>query len=337
MTGWMARLHSWSKCAPGEAGAILMYHRVVRSPLDPWRLCLSPENFIEQLEVLRLRWTVVPLTELASRVAKGRSLGGCVAITFDDGYADNLLIAAPILRDYCMPATLFLATGMVGRRREFWWDELQRLVLSSAPMPGELILTLRGRALAFRLGVRARTKPAQHAWCAEDRPRCERHRVFLQIWALLQRESDEEQQRALDQLARQIGDAAVARPNPQLDRAMTAEEVRRLASDGGFEIASHTATHPVLTRLSLGEQAIELERSREDIRRLVGEAPAGVSYPYGAVDDAVAGLAHSVGYRYGCCSMHRTASAGDQLMLLPRVIVFDWSGKEFLRVLERLY
>jgi peptidoglycan/xylan/chitin deacetylase (PgdA/CDA1 family) len=111
-----------------------MYHRVVRSLLDPWRLCLSPENFTEQLEILRRHRTVIPLTEFASRVASGRSLYSCVAITFDDGYADNLLIAAPILREHGMPATVFLATGMVGLRREFWWDELLGL-----PVPAQLL------------------------------------------------------------------------------------------------------------------------------------------------------------------------------------------------------
>jgi peptidoglycan/xylan/chitin deacetylase (PgdA/CDA1 family) len=335
MRGWLRSLRPWRR-SRGQGGVILMYHRVVRSLLDPWRLCLSPENFNEQLEALRRHRTVLPLAELASRVASGGCLDGCVAITFDDGYADNLLIAAPILREHGIPATLFLATGKVGTRREFWWDELQRLVWVSAPLPAELSFTLRSGTFAFQLDARAQTEPLRHAWYAEDPPQCQRHRVFLQIWALLQRECDQEQRAALDQLTRQIGDTAAARLNPQLDRAMTAEEVRHLARGGYFEIASHTATHPVLTRLTPKKQAVELERSREDIRRLVGDAPAGLSYPYGSVDDSIAGLARSIGYRYGCSSIQRTVSAGDRLMLLGRIAVGDWSGEDLLRVLNRL-
>jgi hypothetical protein len=50
-------------------------------------------------------------------------------VTFDDGYADNLLNGKPILTRYGIPATLFLATGTIGSSSEYWWDELARLIL----------------------------------------------------------------------------------------------------------------------------------------------------------------------------------------------------------------
>ena len=55
-----------------------------------------------------------------------------MAITFDDGYADNAKLAGPILEGLGMPATFFITAGVVGSGREFWWDRLANLLLSSS-------------------------------------------------------------------------------------------------------------------------------------------------------------------------------------------------------------
>ena len=63
-------------------------------------------------------------------------------ITFDDGYADVLHHAKPLLERHSVPATVFVATGAIGQRREFWWDELGGLFLQPGTLPEELELTV---------------------------------------------------------------------------------------------------------------------------------------------------------------------------------------------------
>ena len=53
-------------------------------------------------------------------------------VTFDDGYADNLWNAKPLLERYDVPAAVFVTTGYAGQDREFWWDELETLLLERA-------------------------------------------------------------------------------------------------------------------------------------------------------------------------------------------------------------
>ncbi|HEY8599262.1 MAG TPA: polysaccharide deacetylase family protein [Thermomicrobiales bacterium] len=119
----------WGKLAQHGAGdepqaAILAYHRISdeeRSPLfvPPWR-------FRQQMNYLRLHHRVVPLADLVATLRHGERLTApTVAITFDDGYRDNLTEAAPILRDFDLPATLFLATDPQERGEPFWWDILE--------------------------------------------------------------------------------------------------------------------------------------------------------------------------------------------------------------------
>jgi peptidoglycan/xylan/chitin deacetylase (PgdA/CDA1 family) len=103
---------------------ILMYHRVAAAATDPLELCVAPERFAEHLELLQSLGRIVPLRDIAR--AKGNGL--TVAITFDDGYADNVLAAAPLLEQHDAPATVFVVAAAVGSPRAFWWDRLAAVV-----------------------------------------------------------------------------------------------------------------------------------------------------------------------------------------------------------------
>jgi peptidoglycan/xylan/chitin deacetylase (PgdA/CDA1 family) len=96
----------------GSAPAVLVYHRIAELHDDPLGLAVSPANWAEQLEVLRARG-VAPL----EAVVTGNAADGALAVTFDDGYADNL-----VLREAGIPVTVFIATGHVEDAKRFWWD-----------------------------------------------------------------------------------------------------------------------------------------------------------------------------------------------------------------------
>lgn len=112
----------------GPRPAILLYHRVARPALDPWRLAIAPEDFAAQMDWLVARRTLMPLDAFVSALFAGTLPANAAAITFDDGYADNLHAAAPILAARGLPATLFVASGSVGAPA-FWWDALAAVML----------------------------------------------------------------------------------------------------------------------------------------------------------------------------------------------------------------
>lgn len=98
--------------SPGLSGAsILMYHSVGGNGAH---FTVAPDAFERQMRYLARTRAVVPLPELADRLRKGESVAGCVALTFDDGYRDNLENALPILEKYNLPATIFVITGRLG-------------------------------------------------------------------------------------------------------------------------------------------------------------------------------------------------------------------------------
>jgi peptidoglycan/xylan/chitin deacetylase (PgdA/CDA1 family) len=114
----------------GQA-VILMYHSIARGRPDPWDLCVDPDRFAEQLQLLRDRFRVVSLSELSEALAVRRPMSRAVVISFDDGYRDNLLTAKPLLEREGLPATVFVTTGYLGAGRDFWWEELEAFCASS--------------------------------------------------------------------------------------------------------------------------------------------------------------------------------------------------------------
>ena len=102
---------------------ILLYHRVADTQNDPHLLCVSTENFRIQIKFLKENFRVVPLTQLVQEVSVRKVQNQSMAITFDDGYADNLYNALPVLEEFKIPATIFLTAGYVGQNKDFYWDK----------------------------------------------------------------------------------------------------------------------------------------------------------------------------------------------------------------------
>ena len=115
----------------GERAIVLLYHRVAEAVGDPWTLAVSPINFATQMEAARAFGPVIRLGELRDAMTAGRVIDRSVCGTFDDGYADDLWHAKPILERYEVSATVFVATAAVSSVREFWWDELRRICLQT--------------------------------------------------------------------------------------------------------------------------------------------------------------------------------------------------------------
>ena len=110
----------------GGRGLILLYHRIAESSRDRWRLCVSPENFRYQVDVLARRFRPLALRALSEGVRGGSIPDRAVAVTFDDGYRDNWTDAMPALRSRGVPATFFISGDGAAFGETFWWEALDR-------------------------------------------------------------------------------------------------------------------------------------------------------------------------------------------------------------------
>lgn len=113
---------------------IFLYHRIAGTREDPHLLCVNPENFRTQIKFLKENFKIIPLVKLVQDIQSGRVHKNSVVITFDDGYADNLYNALPILDEFKAPATVFLTAGYIGQGKSFHWDQNTPLEDRGRPM-----------------------------------------------------------------------------------------------------------------------------------------------------------------------------------------------------------
>jgi len=319
---WLRRLR------PGAT--ILCYHRVAALDRDPQLLAVSPRRFAEQLDVLRRRHHIARLSEwLAEPGPRHRR---SIILTFDDGYADNLHEALPLLRAADCPATMFVASGKIGDETEFWWDELERLLLSPASLPKILSLTIGGRNYAWRLNSQSDEVQAGGNWnvllAQEPSPR---QTAYLALCALLPTADAAERSEILAKMRRW---AALSRAGRPSHRPLSRSELCDLSSDALIEIGAHSVNHSSLAALPVDAQRFEIGESKAALERLIGKPVTTFSYPFGTRADYSAEtirLVREAGFACARANHPATAFRGGERYAMPCFVVRDWDGDEFAK------
>ena len=315
---------------------ILMYHRVAEVDVDPWCLCVSPQHFAEQLEVLQEYTSPLSLTQFVELHRGGQVPQNSVVVTFDDGYADNLYNAKPLLERYHIPATVFISTGYIGRGRNFWWDELESLLLRPGELPEILRLDISGKTHCLDLGDAAYYSEEQYrhdrdqpAWQATPNSRLF---FYYSVWQLLRPLADSDRQQILDEIAIW---AAIASLAPTAHRPLSLEELVTLAQGNLIEIGAHTVTHPSLSTHPRVIQQEEIQQSKADLERILSCPVTSFSYPFGDYGTETVELTQSARFACACSTVEDSVWRRSDRFQLPRFSVQNWNGEDFRKQLLR--
>jgi peptidoglycan/xylan/chitin deacetylase (PgdA/CDA1 family) len=319
----------------------MVYHHVAELDSDPWSLSVTRRHFAEHVEILRRHFRPVALRQLAQALDDGDIPRRSVAITFDDGYADNLYHARYFLERHSVPATVFVVTGAIGQRREFWWDELDALFLRPGRLPTELELAVSGQAHSWTLGEAASyTKEdarAHRHWRAwEDAP-SPRHALYHSLWDLLHSMLAGEREEVLDALREWAGVEPLCRPT---HRVLDRSEALALAEGGPIELGAHTVTHPSLSALPVAAQREEIRKSKTYLEEESGSPVTSFSYPFGKRCDYTSetiALVQEAGFTCACSSFPGAVERTVDPFQLPRVQAPDIDGRSFGKWLRTLY
>jgi peptidoglycan/xylan/chitin deacetylase (PgdA/CDA1 family) len=276
---------------------VLLYHRVLPETVDDgFRLVVTCNHFRAQLEWLREHADVVSLDELVTTRSRPPGRRPQVAITFDDGYRDNRVFAAELLREYGLPATFYLSTGYLGTEQRFWWDEVAARVVAGTP----------------------------------DRPRdgtAERllvHRVCSRLRPLPAVRRGREMQRV----------GAPPPPARSIDLPMSWEEAAELYRMG-FSLGAHTVTHPALSGLPSREAEDEIRHSRAMLEARLSNPVRHFCYPYDEavrwgrrLPLEQAQMVREAGFVTGVTVVEGTVTRGTDLLAIPRLAISDWTAAE---------
>ena len=310
---------------------ILMYHRVAEIDSDPWSLCVSPQNFAEQLEVLQQYGKIISLQELNQKISDRQNIHRSIVITFDDGYADNLYYAKPLLEKYNVPATVFITTSGIDREREFWWDELDRLLLQPGILPNFLSLKIDGVTYKWELrevnNYSLVDFKGDRWWRMEqETDPTSRHSLYRSLYQKLQHLPILERAYLLEQI-RIWANAGSFRRSTHC--SLSEKEIAILESGGLIEIGAHTINHPCLSQLPISTQRDEIQHSKDYLQTILGHSVTSFSYPNGSYALATTSLVREAGFKCACCSITARVQSHSNNFLLPRFVVEDWDGETF--------
>jgi peptidoglycan/xylan/chitin deacetylase (PgdA/CDA1 family) len=243
-----------------------------------------------------------------------------VAITFDDGYADNALEALPIIEGIGVPATFFVSTGTIGTCRQFWWHELERIILETQSLPATFSLD------DGRFGKTWPTGTDQ-----------ERQELYHAIARLM---TDYDSERRDDWLGQLRTWAQCKEAIADIHRAMSVEELKLLASSRWVTIGAHTMTHARLSTLAPEAQREEIFASKRQLEAWLGREITTFSYPFGRRTDFTRqskDICRESGFSRVAANFPGQAHRWTDPYQIPRHLVRNWPVERFADKLREFW
>jgi peptidoglycan/xylan/chitin deacetylase (PgdA/CDA1 family) len=305
-------LAAWWRRFGHRDGLIFTYHRVLDSRLgtdySQPGIVVSAAIFESQIACLKKWFRILPLSRFAGSEPPGQD---AAAVTFDDGWADNLRFAMPILAKHGVAPTLFLACGFIGTGRWFWPERLIRALGRS-----------RGRPAA-----EAWPDPIRKAWAALDAGAGrDRGAAVDRLIEALKQASEAERSAVLADLEAAASPPPEGEAPPMLDW----DQVAALA-EAGWEIGSHTMEHHLLPFVPRERALAEIADSRR-VLQAKGYASETFAYPNGDWTPDLAGAVRDAGYRLAVSTEspfhpRREAPADLEAFRLPRKHLSEGSSR----------
>lgn len=292
----------------------LLYHRVHEYKEDIQLLAVTPEHFAEQMRWLHENYKIVSFDE-----DWGRIEGDAVCITFDDGYRDNFLTAVPILRRWQIPAVIFVATGNVDTGHEMWWDELERNLLIEKIYDSSFHLSDELFECTWNISTAERRKD-----------------LYYTLHWLIKQCNVEKRENWIRQLQKWNGYQEDGREENKCFQTIDLNDIDM----SGILIGAHTVNHPVLSKLSAGEQLEEISESKRLLEKVFGETIRTFSYPFGGSSDyneETIRICKELGFSKVAANIPGIWETGDDLYQIPRHIVRDWDLEQFKEHIEAFW
>lgn len=285
-----------------SGGVVLMLHRVLADEEEAARphrqtLCTGPAAFDRLLCWVTERFDCVHLDELLAEPVGTRPR---LALTFDDGWRDNADNALPLLERHQVPASIFLSTDLIGTPGCFWWEAIGETIWQR---PGGTT----GQALFKRLTKLGLEVPT----CLRRTGNSDGRSLALLFLLQSMKRLSPAVLQDLTSLCEAAGDHS----------CLDWDQVRRMERTGLVRFGPHGASHGILTRMSAGDLAAEVQRSRDALATHCSNPLRIYCYPNGDHNPQVRDCLTQFGYRQALGTASGFVTSESDPLNLPRIDV----------------
>ncbi|MEM8497276.1 MAG: polysaccharide deacetylase family protein [Pseudomonadota bacterium] len=283
---------------------IITYHRVIADlSMDPYNLemCVSKDNFYQHIKFINDTFRIIPMSAGIQKIRDQEPITEpLVSINFDDGYLDFLEIALPILQEFNVPSTIYIATGnLINHNELYWWDRVVYAIantnthtlnlseLELASLDGQLCLRPSNRGNSLRY-------------------------LLSELW----KQTKADCFAAINKLECSLGATAPTSWAPR----MNLDEIKKVHK-AGVEIGGHSIDHHDLTLLSAQELKRELMEPKSFFEDQLNTQITGFAYPSGKMSDSVKKAVRDANYEYAASSCRAFNSHESDPFELQRMMV----------------
>jgi len=299
---------------------ILLYHRIMNDPCNPFSLVTDPQLFRLHMVHLKKFYNVIPLDELVHCVKRGKIPSKSVVITFDDGYVDNFLNAKPILEELRLKATVFISTSFINTDNQFWWDRIDRIFKMNGHLPSKIEVTVHDHKYVWELNAIE-----------------EKQKVLEEIFHILRPLPPQEISRIVSSIEKKVN---ISNLQDVSLRTLNDREIKRMSRSPSFSIGAHTCTHCQLSTQPMLNQLEEIMNSKQRLEDITGCPVRHFSYPFGTTNDYTIDTVRIVkecGFESSSSTTFGAVAGESDLFELPRVVVKNWSMYQFQKGLKNLF
>ncbi|MFN3343562.1 MAG: polysaccharide deacetylase family protein [Flavobacteriales bacterium] len=292
--------------------AVLLYHRVIDIPTDPQLLAVSPGHFSDHLSIIKNEFHPLTVEEFTHYLIKGKKFPkNSVLITFDDGYADNHLFARPILESKGLQGLFYISTGYIGKKVEYWWDELERLLLINTKLPEEYNF-----------------EPEDYKFHFSKSDISSIYRFYSQLLERFKKVNSIRREELMNLLRIEIPHDDVRKSH----LPMSLDELKSFSRSSSVVLGAHTLLHPSLSSCSNEEIKREVLGSKSDLESWTGNPIPFFSYPFGTgadFDDRTIRVISPMGFSHVAGNYPGIVHARSPRTHFPRFLVRNWNGNDF--------
>jgi len=283
---------------------ILMYHRVLYYG-DKEQVFVQPGIYVSQntfrkhIEFLKTNFKILFLDELLQRIENGKNIDGCCSITFDDGWNDNFTNAYPVIKEYQVPATIFLATNYIGNNKVFWPEELC-FYLKLTQNKWEYL-----------------PKSIKKQYEREIISKINEDKLLDNIIENVKKLNPDERENILEKLR-------IVSPIKSLPKLLIDwNEARIMVDSGLINFGAHTANHVILDQVSLQQAEQEIVQSRQHIEDQLGIQVNYFAYPNGNFNKDIKKLLKRIGFKGAVTTQKKLIDEKVSLFEIPRIGMHD--------------